>query len=313
MISEGKSNSDVIDELLDMMSKGEKITLNDIDEIISTRSIVDTKAASDALTIFYSGEPEDLINTIATGGSEIRMIRRTEAFDFVANKDLQRIVSYAVKGENPSWTADQIEKEVGRLFYEASEYDSTGNLTKKGQGYWTEISRRFAADTKGDAYSLCTNADPARIYAADELPTWLDVADDSAKMGGYTKADLLAMNKTDRFNAIKEWTTKDLESSKVFYNDLGEKIGQTFDGTLLENKANNIIPHDYKFETTIGDIRKFTPDVEISKLFPDVDFEKLSELEKLQLRQLELEYRRANGILDIDKLFIINIVRLFYK
>ena len=60
MISEGKSNSDVIDELLDMMSKGEKITLNDIDEIISTRSIVDTKAASDALTIFYSGEPEDL-------------------------------------------------------------------------------------------------------------------------------------------------------------------------------------------------------------------------------------------------------------
>jgi hypothetical protein len=30
------------------------------------------------------------------------MIRRTEAFDFVANKDLQRIVSYAVKGENPS-------------------------------------------------------------------------------------------------------------------------------------------------------------------------------------------------------------------
>ncbi len=45
MISEGKSNSDVIDELLDMMSKGEKITLNDIDEIISTRSIVDTKAA----------------------------------------------------------------------------------------------------------------------------------------------------------------------------------------------------------------------------------------------------------------------------
>ena len=206
------------------------------------------------------------------------MIRRTEAFDFVANKDLQRIVSYAVKGENPSWTADKIEKEVKRLFYEASEYDSVGNLTKKGQGYWTEISRRFAADTKGDAYSLCANADPTRIYAADELPTWLDVADDSAKMGGYTKADLLAMNKTDRFNAIKEWTTKDLESSKVFYNDLGEKIGQTFDGTLLENKANNIIPHDYKFETTIGDVRQFKSNAEMSKLFPDVNFENLLNL-----------------------------------
>lgn len=139
MISEGKSNSDVIDELLDMMSKGEKITLNDIDEIISTQSIVDTKAASDALTIFYSGEPENLINTIATGGSEIRMIRRTEAFEFVANDNLADIVKYAIKGENPSWTADQIKDEVRRLFYEASEYDSTGNLTKKGQGYWTEV------------------------------------------------------------------------------------------------------------------------------------------------------------------------------
>ena len=313
MISKGKSNLDVIDELLEMMSKGDKITLNDIDEIISTRSIVDTKASSDSLTIFYSGEPENLINTIATGGSEIRMIRRTEAFEFVANDNLEDIVKYAIKGENPSWTADQIKDEVRRLFYEASEYDSAGNLIKKGQGYWTEISRRFAADTKGDAYSLCANADPTRIYAADELPTWLDVADDSAKMRGYTKADLLAMNKTDRFNAIKEWTTKDLESSKVFYNDLGEKIGQTFDGTLLENKANNIIPHDYKFETTMGDIRNYISDAEMSKLFPDVNFENLSELEKLQIRQLELEYRRANGILDIDKLFITNIVKLLYK
>ncbi len=60
-------------------------------------------------------------------------------------------------------------------------------------------------------------------------------------------------------------------------------------------------------------MQNYISDAEISKLFRDVDFEKLSELEKLQLRQLELEYRRANGILDIDKLFIMNIVKLFYK
>ena len=83
------------------------------------------------MTIFYSGEPENLINTIATGGSEIRMIRRTEAFEFVANDNLEDIVKYAIKGENPSWTADQIKDEVRRLFYEASEYDSAGNLIKK--------------------------------------------------------------------------------------------------------------------------------------------------------------------------------------
>ena len=85
-----------------------------------------------------------------------------------------------------------------------------------------------------------------------------------------------------------------------------------FDNNGLLLSIDKKVP-DSVFETTIGDIRKFTPDAEISKLFPDVDFEKLSELEKLQLRQLELEYRRANGILDINKLFITNIVKLLYK
>ena len=52
------------------------------------------------------------------------------------------------------------------------------------------------------------------------------------------------------------------------------------------------------FETTVGDIIQFTPDAEISKFFPDIDFENLSELEKLQLRQFDLEFRRTNNILD---------------
>ena len=52
------------------------------------------------------------------------------------------------------------------------------------------------------------------------------------------------------------------------------------------------------FETTVGDISQFTPDAKISKLFPDIDFENLSELEKLQLRQFDLEFRRTNNILD---------------
>lgn len=184
MTSLGKSNLEIINEFLDMMSQGKNISLSDIDEAISTRSVIDTIASPDAVTIFYSGEPEGFINTIAKDGSEIRMIRRTEAFEFVGHDDFKMIVEYAVQCENPTWTNKQIEKEVGRLFYEASEYNIAGDLIKKGEGYWTEISRRFAADTKGDAYSLCTNASPTRIYAADELPTWLDVADDSAKMGG---------------------------------------------------------------------------------------------------------------------------------
>ncbi len=85
-----------------------------------------------------------------------------------------------------------------------------------------------------------------------------------------------------------------------------------FDNNGLLLSIDKKVP-DSSFETTIGDVRQFKSNAEMSKLFSDVDFEKLSELEKLQIRQLELEYRRANGIFDIDKFFITNIVRLFYK
>ena len=98
---------------------------------------------------------------------------------------------------------------------------------------------------------------------------------------------------------------------KAFYNSRGKVIGIDVSDFVGGNPIK--APYESVFETTMGDIRNYISDAEISKLFPDVDFEKLSELEKLQLRQLELEYRRANGILDIDKFFITNIVKLLYK
>lgn len=68
-----------------------------------------------------------------------------------------------------------------------------------------------------------------------------------------------------------------------------------FDNNGLLLSIDKKVP-DSAFETTIGDIRKYRPDAEMSKLFPE--FENLSELEKLQLRQFDLEFRRANNILD---------------
>lgn len=38
-----------------------------------------------------------------------------------------------------------------------------------GEGFWTQISSRFAAETIGNAYSLCVNARDDRIFARDEL------------------------------------------------------------------------------------------------------------------------------------------------
>ena len=39
-----------------------------------------------------SGEPESLINSISAGNAGIRMIRRTEAFDFLADENFKVIV-----------------------------------------------------------------------------------------------------------------------------------------------------------------------------------------------------------------------------
>lgn len=102
MDSKGKSNAEVIYELLNKMKSGEKITFADIDECISTRSVLDSIAGENAVTIFYSGESEDFINNLSNnGGQNIRMIRRTEAFEFVANNDFQLIVEYAIRCEHP--------------------------------------------------------------------------------------------------------------------------------------------------------------------------------------------------------------------
>jgi len=267
MISAGKTNTELINEFLDKKDNGEVITISDINEAISTRSIIDPIASPDAVTIFYSGEPESLINTISEDGSMIRMIRRTEAFDFVANDNLYEITEYALTCEHPMWTDNQISNEVNRLFYESSEYDLSGNLVKKGEGYWTEISRRFAADTKGDAYSLCANASPTRIFAADELPTWLEVADDSAKMGGYTKVELLSMDKTERFKAVQDWTVSDMNSTRVFFDANGNKIGQTFGGSSLDLRVSDIVPDDYLFETTLQETKKFINEADLKSKY----------------------------------------------
>ena len=126
MNTNGMTNDEVIDKLLEMVDNGEKITLDDIDECISTRSIVDHVADENAITIFYSGEPGKVINYISdNSGSDVRMIRRTEAFDFVANKDFEKIVKYVVKNEFPELLTDEaIKKKVNDLFYEASYYDA---------------------------------------------------------------------------------------------------------------------------------------------------------------------------------------------
>ncbi len=98
------------------------------------------------------------------------------------------------------------------------------------------------------------------------------------------------------FEVKKTCMPEYFDDVKAFYNSRGKVIGIDVSDFVGGNPIK--APYESVFETTMGDIRNYISDAEISKLFPDVNFENLSELEKLQIRQLELEYRRANVILD---------------
>ena len=263
----GKTNKQLIAEFEEMMANGAKISYSDIDAAIASRSIIDNVAADDAITIFFSNEPMSLMNDISGNGSSVRMIKRTEAYELVSNQRFRKIVKYSINCEHPTWNAAAQDEELTRLFYEASSYDSNGNLVKKGEGYWTEISRRFAADTKGDAYGLCANASSDRIYAVDELPSWLDAVDDSAKMNGHTKAELIALNNNDRFAAIQKSTIEDMKNTRVFFDERGQKIGQTFKGTSLESNVKDVKPEKYLFEVSLEDTTKFLNETDLCKKY----------------------------------------------
>ena len=97
------------------------------------------------------------------------------------------------------------------------------------------------------------------------------------------------------------WNTY-LTDKQVFWGYTIAELKSVYNSNGIEN-VQNLLKNKAIDITQNVKVQNYISDAEISKLFPDVDFEKLSELEKLQIRQLELEYRRANGIL----------VKLFYK
>lgn len=249
----GMTNEEVFKALGKLESSG-GLTLDVIDQAIASRSVVDPIANKDALTIFYSGEPGDLINKISEGKDpNIRIIRRTDAFKFVDDSQLEGFVQAAVEHDNPTLDAEAVKKEVGRRFYEASEYDKAGNLTHKGVGYWTEISRRFAKDTGGKSISLCSHASPTRIYAADELPTWIASADPKSTMCKVEQTELSKMDHASTFSRVQSEMRADFQDSIEYFDVKGNKVGQDFSGTCLDGRVPSVIPNDYLFAAKQGE------------------------------------------------------------
>lgn len=90
----------------------------------------------------------------------------------------------------------------------------------------------------------------------EELPAWLKNAADDAKMGGYTKAELMAMDELDRFAAVKDWITEDMKNTQTYLDSAGNKVGQSFDNSSIEKYVDDIIPDNRVSEMNSNDYIK---------------------------------------------------------
>ena len=225
---------EIIEELLEKVKNKENLSVENLIDIVESISIEDRIASLDAVTVFYTGESERLVNSLVkTADENVRIIRRTDAYDFLADEHFEDILKYSVRYDNPSMSDIEIKQEVNRLLYEASYYDESGNFIE-GEGFWTVISRRFAAETTGDAYSLCCNGKPDRIFFSDELRTWLNAVSDDKRMCGFTKSELLAMNKDEIPNTS---ILNNAKASDITGRTAGEALGKITGGIITAFKG----------------------------------------------------------------------------
>lgn len=260
---------EIITWIRERMEKNQEITINMLKEIVSSCSVIDPIAANDAVTIFYSGGEDAIANMLAdTDNSKIRLIRRTDAFELLSYKDkyisFDEIVKYAIQYENPTLSKPELESKMIDALYGVSDVGTGTDIV--GEGFWTQISSRFAAETTGNAYSLCVNARDDRIFARDELKQWIVAANDDAKFGKYTKSELMSMDDLSRFYAIKEWTISDLKNAEVYVDAKGFLVGRSFKGTILEKIIVDKEPSEYALKITNTEYLKIIENMGNSEL-----------------------------------------------
>ena len=191
MANENFTAQQWIEYFFKKLEKGETVTVNDLREAVKTISVHDSVAASDALTVLYSGEGDAFPRALAEkAGSRVRMIDHTEAYKFLSHEDFESIFEEAVKTDNPKIDVkSQVFKDLhDSILFDASSGSFTEGSWKASDGFWSIVSRRFASETSGDAYALVSNALPDRIFATDELKTLLETLPDGAKICGFDAA-----------------------------------------------------------------------------------------------------------------------------
>ncbi|WP_299086275.1 calcium-binding protein, partial [uncultured Campylobacter sp.] len=161
----------------------EKFFLNDMVRKLGTKSEGET-------TVLYSSANEAA--EIATKSPNIRIINKTEAFEFLMEIDKNKNFSRAWKklyGYAPN-TKNYTSREGILLGGLDSEYDKSDKLVKpKTEGAWDIVSRNFVQTAKGETVIILgDDAKTQRVFFRTELPELLKNKN-ITKINGMNKAD----------------------------------------------------------------------------------------------------------------------------
>ena len=139
------------------------------EEILELINRVDIQADGQ-VTVLYSGTDidgaaiEPVIDAIADGRNDIRVLNNTEAFKFLTSNEFDDFINVLKANlSSQGYTPDQIEVELYKNFL----FGGTGSA-------WANISKRFAEATVGEVHVITPNGSPTRVFGATELPALLN-------------------------------------------------------------------------------------------------------------------------------------------
>ncbi|GEM_PF-1744289 len=220
------------------------------------------------------------------------------------NNLIDRIYGNPINGNRSAYVVDGQLAINDRISYNLAK-NASGNVT-----IWAPngIINSVLSDT--ELRAVLTNK---KITSINEIPKeiFIDLYKQYSNITEFpmdtpSNLDQNILNRV--FEDIK--STRNLEyfdNALVSYDSNGRIIGVDTSPFLGGNPN---IPEGSVFETTIGDIRNYIPEDELRAVFPEYD--SLENLEKLKVRQLELEYNKFIKNLDSIPVEQISDVRANY-
>lgn len=198
---------------------------------------------------------------------------------------------------------------VSKIKDSFSQYSS--DVTSKLKIYYNEKGKVVGIDTSSITGTTAMSKPSDAIFETNVYDNKLFMADDTigllcpqyGTLSDLEKMQLkqfeLDSHKADTSkmqNAFSQYSSDAVDKIKVYYNTDGSIAGIDLSsvkgGTAMER------PNSSMFETTIGETKQFKSDVEMAKLSSNGDYSKLTNFEKMQLQQFELNSRQVDNVLD---------------